>query len=195
MAGLADYSTTAGNNTSVGGVSIAEGMAPGNVNNAIRALMADLATFYAEAYREGNIVGTVTESSGDPTGAAMEFGSGANGAYCRLANGWQFCLSGALTFTRTDNSTAAVTWTFPAAFIGSPWPVGVFIAGRPITGANYTGMTAGSVAGLHFLTSGTPTTSLSLSLLNNGIDGNWGSGANIVGYRLGAIGLWFDPTA
>lgn len=41
--GIADYSTTAGSNTSVGGVSIAEGMSPGNVNNAIRAVMADIA--------------------------------------------------------------------------------------------------------------------------------------------------------
>lgn len=41
MAGVYDYSTTAGSNTTVGGVSIAEGMAPGNVNNGMRAQMAD----------------------------------------------------------------------------------------------------------------------------------------------------------
>jgi len=41
MAGILDYSTTAASNTSVGGVSIAEGMPPGNVNNAMRAMMAD----------------------------------------------------------------------------------------------------------------------------------------------------------
>ncbi|MFP5511036.1 MAG: hypothetical protein ACLGIP_18095 [Alphaproteobacteria bacterium] len=41
MGGVLDYSTTANSNTTVGGVSIAEGMAPGNVNNAIRAEMAD----------------------------------------------------------------------------------------------------------------------------------------------------------
>lgn len=41
MGGPVDYSTTASNNTSVGGVSIAEGMAPGNVNNGMRAMMAD----------------------------------------------------------------------------------------------------------------------------------------------------------
>lgn len=47
MAGIQDYSTTAGSNTSVGGVSIAEGMNPAGVNNAIRAVMADLAAFVA----------------------------------------------------------------------------------------------------------------------------------------------------
>lgn len=41
---FSDWSTTAGSNTSVGGVSIAEGMTPGNVNNAMRAIMADAAT-------------------------------------------------------------------------------------------------------------------------------------------------------
>lgn len=41
MPGVFDYSTTANSNTIVGGVSIAEGMAPGNVNNAMRAQMAD----------------------------------------------------------------------------------------------------------------------------------------------------------
>lgn len=37
------WSQTAGSNTSVGGVSIAEGMSPGGVNNAIRGLMAEVA--------------------------------------------------------------------------------------------------------------------------------------------------------
>ena len=41
MGGVLDYSTTANSNTTVGGVSIAEGMASGSVNNAIRAEMAD----------------------------------------------------------------------------------------------------------------------------------------------------------
>jgi len=40
---VTDYDTTAANNTSVGGVSIADGWSPPNVNNAIRALMADIA--------------------------------------------------------------------------------------------------------------------------------------------------------
>src|SRR3990167_9692933 len=34
------WSTTAGSNTSVGGVTVAEGMAPGGVNNGMRAIMA-----------------------------------------------------------------------------------------------------------------------------------------------------------
>ena len=41
MAGIKDYSTTAANNTSVGGISIAEGMLPSNINDAFRAVAAD----------------------------------------------------------------------------------------------------------------------------------------------------------
>lgn len=41
--GVHDYSTTASSNTSVGGVSTAEGMARASVNNAMRAQMADIA--------------------------------------------------------------------------------------------------------------------------------------------------------
>ena len=39
MAGIKDYSTTNLNNTSLNGISVAEGMLPSNLNNAIRALM------------------------------------------------------------------------------------------------------------------------------------------------------------
>ena len=39
MAGIKDYSTTQANNTDLNGISVAEGMLPSNLNNAIRALM------------------------------------------------------------------------------------------------------------------------------------------------------------
>ena len=41
---VTSYSTTAASNTSVGGVDISENCSPANVNNAIRALMADIAS-------------------------------------------------------------------------------------------------------------------------------------------------------
>lgn len=43
---VSDYSTTAGSNTSISGINIAEGCSPGNLNNAIRQLMADVKGFY-----------------------------------------------------------------------------------------------------------------------------------------------------
>jgi hypothetical protein len=44
---LADWSETAANNTDVGGISLAEGMNPAGVNNAMREMMAQLAAYYA----------------------------------------------------------------------------------------------------------------------------------------------------
>ena len=49
MTGIKDYSSTAANNTSVGGVSIAEGMLPSNINNAIRAILADTREWYNDS--------------------------------------------------------------------------------------------------------------------------------------------------
>ncbi|MGL4310391.1 MAG: hypothetical protein ACRCSU_07870 [Paracoccaceae bacterium] len=45
---VSDYSTTPGNNTSIGGVNIAENCAPDGINNAIRQLMADLKTLLGD---------------------------------------------------------------------------------------------------------------------------------------------------
>jgi hypothetical protein len=41
---ISDYSTTPGNNAAISGINIAEGCAPANVNNAMRQMMADLAS-------------------------------------------------------------------------------------------------------------------------------------------------------
>ena len=67
MAGIKDYSSTAGGNTSVGGISIAEGMLPSNINNAFRALTADIREWYNDSqwviYGDGDSAFTVTYAS------------------------------------------------------------------------------------------------------------------------------------
>ena len=68
MAGIKDYSSTAANNSSVGGVSIAEGMLPSNINNAFRAITADIREFYNDSqwviYGDGDGAHTFTYASG-----------------------------------------------------------------------------------------------------------------------------------
>jgi len=49
MTGIKDYSSTAANNTSVGGVNIDEGMLPSSLNNALRAILADTREWYNDS--------------------------------------------------------------------------------------------------------------------------------------------------
>ena len=49
MAGIKDYSTTQANNTDLNGISVAEGMLPSNLNNAIRALMKNTREWYNDS--------------------------------------------------------------------------------------------------------------------------------------------------
>lgn len=64
-------------------------------------------------FTSNTILGTVSESSGHPTGAIMESGSNANGTFLRFADGTQIC----------TNSGVAIT-SAPAAFVGSITKVG-----------------------------------------------------------------------
>lgn len=67
-----------------------------------------------KAFRRGNVLGTVSQASGVPTGALIERGSNANGNYVRFADGLQICRWGF-----TTSATEASTWTFPAAFVST----------------------------------------------------------------------------
>ncbi|MFN6979213.1 MAG: hypothetical protein ACK4OP_13875 [Gemmobacter sp.] len=70
---------------------------------------------WVELMHNGRLLGTVSQSAGLPTGTVFERGSNANGAYVRFADGTQIC-----TRTLTASASAAVTWTFPAAFAAAP---------------------------------------------------------------------------
>ena len=104
-----DYSTTAASNTDVHSVSIAEGMAPSDVNNAMRELMVDVANF-----DQGNV--TLT--------SALAIASGGTGATSAAA------ARTALGITNAESAIAGVLQTnanfvdqviFGPAVDGRPW--------------------------------------------------------------------------
>ena len=80
-----------------------------------------------QAYSRENILGTVSQSAGIPTGEIIERGSNANGEYVRFTDGTQIC-----TFAATAASEAISTafmggfrsglqsWVFPIGFIAPP---------------------------------------------------------------------------
>ena len=67
MAGIKDYSTTQADNTSLNGISTAEGMLPSNLNNAIRALMKNTRDWYNDSqwviYGDGSAAYTFAYAS------------------------------------------------------------------------------------------------------------------------------------
>jgi hypothetical protein len=77
----------------------------------------------------GNLIGTVTQSAGQPGGAVLEHGATANGRYLRLADGTQICWAsldagnptalGAGSFADPFRTLAQI-WTFPAPFATPP---------------------------------------------------------------------------
>ncbi|MFK0309739.1 hypothetical protein ACIQUF_00705 [Pseudomonas sp. NPDC090233] len=76
-----------------------------------------------EIFTTGNIVGTVSQVSGAPTGAIIERGANANGEYIKLADGTLICSvtttpSIAMTNAYGSGSYGATSWAFPLAFVG-----------------------------------------------------------------------------
>jgi len=74
-------------------------------------------------YESKSLLGTVSQFGGLPTGAVIESGSNANGRYTKFASGLMECRQ-----TMNAASGAAVTWTFPSAFIEGPVVTGNAIA-------------------------------------------------------------------
>ena len=80
----------------------------------------------ADVYRRSNILGTVSQSGGVPTGAIIESGTNANGTYIRYANGTQIAIvqestgSGVLP-TPSGGVAGDFQWTYPASFQATPF--------------------------------------------------------------------------
>lgn len=85
-----------------------------------------LASTATNAASVRDIVGTVSQSSGVPTGAIVERGSNANGEYVRFADGTQICtFDGDAQDVGTAigsgfTGTSIGTWTFPVTFATFP---------------------------------------------------------------------------
>lgn len=77
-------------------------------------------------YSQYNILGTVSQSGGIPTGAVIERGSNSNGEYVKFADGTMIC-TGVYTASNYSStaygqvfSTAVDNISFPATFIATP---------------------------------------------------------------------------
>jgi hypothetical protein len=101
MAGIKDYSTTNLNNTSLNGISVAEGMLPSQLNNAIRALMVNTRSWYNDSQW-------------------VEYGDG-DGAYtAAYASGTSFTIAGVdVTLIYHEGRRIKLTATTPGTIYGT----------------------------------------------------------------------------
>lgn len=112
---ISEYSSTAANNTDIGGINIAEGCAPSGINNAIRELMAQLKDQQAGTDSDNFTVGGNLSVAGAMTctGAAV-FSS-------------TVAIAGSATAptpTFADSSTKIATTAFVQAALAAAYPVG-----------------------------------------------------------------------
>jgi hypothetical protein len=81
----------------------------------------------SQVYSRDNILGTVSQSAGVPTGAIIERGSNANGEFVKYADGTMICTRNYfanpnLTFTLANGiwTFYPFTFSFPVSFVGQP---------------------------------------------------------------------------
>jgi len=113
-------------------------------------------------FARSNVLGTVSQSGGVPTGALIESGSNANGNYTRFADGTQVCWrkvnTGSWGITTAYGnvyiSSSTGSYTFPVAFSdvpavsGATWDVDGGLPITSFTSATATGMSLRFTSGI-----------------------------------------------
>lgn len=100
-------------------------------------LDSEVDTAVADRYGKDNILGTVSQSEGVPTGAIIERGSNANGEYVKYADGTLICTKN-VTFTNITTTAIAGDSGGAIRFNGSALSLGS-LAATPVGGfSSYT---------------------------------------------------------
>jgi hypothetical protein len=115
---ISEYSETASANTDIGGINIAEGMAPSDVNNAMREQMAQLKKFLdgssGDTLTSAKIVATTAEIGAATFGGAVIMSSDVT---LRAQSDLRFADSDSsnyVAFQAPETVSSNVTWTLPA---------------------------------------------------------------------------------
>ena len=102
-----------------------------------RASSAGIWTPWRKIYNQESILGTVSQVSGIPTGAVIEFGSNANGWYIRFADGTQICAKSGTNATVALTSSAGALFS-SADFAGAwPYPIAFQVGSVPVVSMGY----------------------------------------------------------
>lgn len=128
----------------------------------------------AGAYGKTNILGSVSQASGVPTGAIIERGSNANGEFVKYADGTMVCTGVLATLAVGATTSTTQSFTLPATFINNSYAVTIF--GTPSASNDMYGFTA----------IGTKTTTTFVATYRNGA-----TAQNVTNIAWSAIGRWF----
>lgn len=84
-------------------------------------------------YGPTNVVGTVAEQNGTPSGAVIERGETATGSFTRFADGTQIC-TGDLQLVYDAIFSLQGDWVFPKPFVnGTAFPTGILSMGQSVS--------------------------------------------------------------
>ena len=86
-----------------------------------RGVSAGVPTDWSGMFHHRNLLGTVSQSAGVPTGAVIERGSNANGEYVKFADGTLICTVSAPTQNIAAGARGVYVWNFPAPFVATPF--------------------------------------------------------------------------
>lgn len=137
-----------------------------------------------KAFRRGNILGTVAQSGGVPTGALIEAGNNANGYYARYADGTQICWVKVIISGFISSQLISGTWWFPAAFANAET---ISVVHSP--DADY--LYAKSVSHMtQYASLHGAKTATSVNLLQSAASGTYSSGKSSQNLAI-AVGRWF----
>jgi hypothetical protein len=130
-----------------------------------------------------NILGSVSQSSGIPTGSLIERDSNANGEYVRLADGTQICTLASASLAYLNSTNLQYSWTFPAAFAAVP----VIQISLPNAGSNFVGVTKAECGAVWQNVAGTASIACGIQPAGS----SFVSGDQVNACKLMAIGRWF----
>jgi hypothetical protein len=181
---ISEYSSTAGNNTDINSINLAEGMAPSLVNNAIRQLMAQLKNFQDGSAGDSVTVGGNLYVTGTSTmTGAITASGGING---NITSSSAAITGGTINGAVIGGSSAqAITGTNVTATVGFTGPLTGAVTGNVtgnVTGAvtgNVTGNLTGNVTGNVTAASGTST--FNNVTISGSLDMDAGTSATITG--------------
>lgn len=181
---ISEYSSTAGNNTDINSINLAEGMAPSLVNNAIRQLMAQLKNFQDGSAGDNVTVGGNLYVTGTSTmTGAITASGGVNG---NITSSSATITGGTINGAVIGGSSAqAITGTNVTATVGFTGPLTGAVTGNVtgnVTGAvtgNVTGNLTGNVTGNVTAASGTST--FNNVTISGSLDMDAGTSATITG--------------